>query len=131
MNADGSLDTNFNTGFGSGPDDAVHALAIQAGAQVLVGGSFTNFNATAANRIARLNTDGTLDTNFVAAVGVGANNVVEGIAVQPDDRIVLVGQFTQANGRDPQSHHPVAADGRAGSHHQFWQWAPMATCGGV
>jgi len=98
LNADGSLDTNFNAGFGSGPDGSVHALAIQNTGQVLVGGGFTNFNGTALNRIARLNTDGTLDTNFVAAIGTGADHLVEGILLQPDDRIVLVGQFTQVNG---------------------------------
>ena len=41
-----------------------------------------------------MNTDGTVDTNFVG----GTSDSVEGIALQPDNRIVLVGQFTQANG---------------------------------
>lgn len=98
LNADGSLDTNFNTGFGTGPNAAVQALAVQTGGQVLVGGSFTNFNGTLVNRIVRLNNDGTLDTIFVTALGTGANNAVESILMQPDNRIVLVGQFTQFNG---------------------------------
>ncbi len=98
LNADGSLDASFNAGFGSGPDAAVHALAIQPGGQVLVGGGFTHINTTAINYIARLNPDGTMDASFTAAVGVGANNVVEGIALQTDNRIVLVGQFSKVNG---------------------------------
>jgi uncharacterized delta-60 repeat protein len=98
LNANGSLDTNFTANFGSGPNGIVHALAIQTGGQVLVGGNFTSFNGMALNRIARLNTDGTLDANFVAAVGAGANSAIEGIVLQPDNRIVLIGQFTQANG---------------------------------
>jgi uncharacterized delta-60 repeat protein len=98
LNVDGTVDTNFTVGFGLGPDAAIHAIAIQSDGRVLVGGDFTNFNGTVLNHIARLNTDGTLDTNFTTNVGLGANDSVEGITLQPDDRIVLVGQFTQANG---------------------------------
>lgn len=98
LNVDGSLDTTFNAVLGSGPNADVQALVIQMDGRVLVGGSFTNFNETILNRIARLNTDGALDSGFTTAVGMGANNVVEGIRIQPDNRIVLVGQFTQVNG---------------------------------
>ena len=95
LNADGSLDTNFNAGFGAGTGGgAVRALAIQLDGRVLAGGSFTRFNGLPVNNIVRLNTDGTVDTNFVG----GANDSVEGIALQADNRIILVGQFTQANG---------------------------------
>ena len=98
LNADGSLDTNFNAGLGSGPNGAIRALSVQIDGQVLVGGSFTLFNGAAVNNVLRLNTDGTLDTSFAAAVGSGANNDVEGLLTQPDNRIVVVGQFTQFNG---------------------------------
>ncbi len=95
LNVDGSLDTNFNAGFAPGTaGGAVRALAIQLDGRVLVGGSFTNFNNAPASHIIRLNTDGTVDTNFVG----GASDSVEGIALQADNRIILVGQFTQANG---------------------------------
>lgn len=99
LNADGSLDTNFNNGFGLGASGAVRALAIQLDGRVLVGGSFTNFNGTPVNYVVRLNTDGTVDTSFVASPGVpvGTTDPVEGIALQSDNRIVLVGAFTQAN----------------------------------
>ena len=93
LNVDGTVDTNFTAGFGLGPDAAVHAIAIQSDGRILVGGDFTNFNGTVLNHIARLNTDGTLDTSFTANVGLGANDSVEGITLQPDNRIVLVGQF--------------------------------------
>jgi len=94
LNVDGSLDTNFNANLGLGAVGAVRALAIQLDGRVLVGGSFTNFNGTSANHVVRLNTDGTVDTSFVAGTG----DSVEGIALQADNRIVLVGQFVQANG---------------------------------
>ncbi|MEI6197654.1 MAG: Calx-beta domain-containing protein, partial [Verrucomicrobiota bacterium] len=65
LNVDGSVDTNFNASLGVGPNNSVNAIVIQPDGRVLVGGSFTNFNGTALNRLVRLNTDGTLDTNFV------------------------------------------------------------------
>jgi uncharacterized delta-60 repeat protein len=98
LNVDGSLDTNFNANLGFGPSGTVQALAIQAGGQVLVGGSFTNFNGTVVSCMVRLNPDGTLDTSFIAAIGTGADGSVDGIALQADNRIVLVGNFTQFNG---------------------------------
>jgi uncharacterized delta-60 repeat protein len=96
LNQDGSVDQTFNLGVG--PNDVVHALAIQLDGRVLVGGNFTNFNGTAINRIARLNADGSLDTNFVADLGTGLNDVVSAIAIQPDNRIIVGGQFTSDNG---------------------------------
>src|ERR1035437_5777093 len=93
LNLDGSADTNFNASLGFGPNDAVHAIAIQADGRVLPGGSFTNFNGMVLGHIVRLNVDGTRDTSFVAS----ASDSVEGIALQADNRIVLVGQFTLAN----------------------------------
>ena len=98
LNMDGSVDTNFNASLGTGPNNSVSAIVIQPDGRVLVGGSFTNFNGVALNRIIRLNPDGTPDTNFVANLGAGANGTVEAIALQPDNRIVVVGQFTQAGG---------------------------------
>ena len=98
LNADGSLDPTFSANFGSGPSSAVNAIAIQDDGRILVGGGFTNFDGIGVNHIVRLNADGSVDTNFVANVGSAANGTVEGIAVQSDNRIVLVGEFTQANG---------------------------------
>ena len=96
LNVDGSVDTNFSANIGANND--IRAIAIQTDGSVLVGGDFTSVNGTAVNRIARLNPDGSLDTNFVSAVGLGANGTVEAITIQSDNRIVLAGDFTQANG---------------------------------
>lgn len=97
LNFDGSLDTNYIAALGSNANAAVRALAVQLDGKVLVGGNFTNFNGTAVSRLIRLNTDGSLDTDFATAVS-GGNGAVEAIAVQPDNRIVVSGQFTSFNG---------------------------------
>ncbi len=96
LNGDGSVDTNFDLNLGA--NDTVRAITIQIDGGILIGGDFTSVNGTNQNHIARLNSDGTLDTNFVVNVGAGVNYTVQAIAVQADNRIVLGGQFTSDNG---------------------------------
>ena len=96
LNGDGSVDTNFD--LNSGANDTVRAIVIQIDGGILIGGDFTNVNGVALNHVARLNTDGSLDATFTSNVVAGANNTVQAIAVQADNRIVLAGQFTSANG---------------------------------
>jgi uncharacterized delta-60 repeat protein/uncharacterized repeat protein (TIGR01451 family) len=96
LNPDGSLDATFNPG--QGATNAVRAIAIQLDGNIVVGGSFTNFDVAPLNYIARLNPDGSLDSNFTANVGPGADDTVDAILLQPDTRIVLVGAFTHVNG---------------------------------
>jgi len=62
LNADGSLDTGFDPG--SGASSTVNAVAVQADGKVLIGGSFSSVNGVTRSRVARLNTDGSLDTGF-------------------------------------------------------------------
>ncbi len=98
LNSDGSLDLTFDPG--AGASDTVRALALQLDGRVLVGGSFTNSFPAASgltfNHIARLNLDGSADGTF--NVSPGTDDTVQAIAVQPDNRILLAGQFLRANG---------------------------------
>ncbi len=86
-------DTTFGMGGFSG---APYVVQIQHDGKVVVGGLFESFKNVRQNNIARLNTDGTLDKTF--ATGLGANNRIMGIAIQPDGRIILVGWFSSFNG---------------------------------
>ena len=45
----------------------------------------------------RLNADGTLDTTFNPG-GAGADAQVNGVVLQPDGKILIVGYFTSYNG---------------------------------
>lgn len=89
LNSDGSLDASFNPG--SGANDVVSDIAIQNDGKILIGGNFTSYNGTSINRIAKLNTDGTLDTDFNP--GTGANNPVISVAIQSDGKILIGGWF--------------------------------------
>ena len=96
LNADGSLDTTFNAACTSscGFVGVVSALAVQSNGKIIVGGGFTTYNGSAVNRIARLNTDGSLDTTFNAASTVGFNSSVNAVALQADGKIIAGGGFT-------------------------------------
>ena len=88
-----SVDSAYVTG--SGPNSHVHALALQADGKAIIGGQFTSYNGTGRNRIARINTDGSLDSSFT---GSGLNNYTEKIAIQADGKAIIVGHFTSVNG---------------------------------
>jgi uncharacterized delta-60 repeat protein len=101
LNADGSLDATFSVG--TGVDKDVEAIALQADGKVIIGGQFTSYNGTGRNRIARLNSDGTLDSTFnpgtgVEFAGTSTNIFVDGIALQPDGKIIIGGLFATYNG---------------------------------
>jgi hypothetical protein len=53
LNADGTLDTSFNTGTGISETD-IEAVALQTDGKILIGGGFSTFNGQTVNRIARL-----------------------------------------------------------------------------
>ncbi len=100
LNADGTLDTSFNAG-GVGTDGTVYAVAVQPDGKILIGGFLQSYNgdADASDKIARLNTDGTLDTSFnYGGAGAGAGNQVFAVAVQSDGKIIIGGDFTSYNG---------------------------------
>ncbi len=80
----------------AGANGAVYTTILQPDGKILIGGQFTTYNGITANRIARLNTDGTLDTTFT--VGTGADSSVNTITLQPDGKILIGGAFTTYNG---------------------------------
>jgi uncharacterized delta-60 repeat protein len=94
LNANGSLDNTFDPGGGS--NGGVKALALQSNGKVVIGGDFTTVNGTNRNHIARLNTDGSLDSSFDP--GTGANGSIVSVALQPDGKVLIAGDFTTVNG---------------------------------
>jgi uncharacterized delta-60 repeat protein len=106
LNADGSLDTDFNeTGkaiIGVGPSwDTAYAVAVQANGKIVLAGTSLNASNSGEFSLIRLNTDGSLDLSFnssgKALFPVGGT-YAEGhsIALQSDGKIVVAGH--QASG---------------------------------
>ena len=93
LNASGTLDLSFNPN--GGANAAVWSVSVQADAKVLIAGSFTTFNGTPRNRVARLNSDGSLDNTFDP--GIGADNIVYDLLLQPNGKMLIGGLFTRYN----------------------------------
>lgn len=99
LNTDGSVDSGFNpttiadnTTF----KPSLQSLALQSDGKVVIGGQFTDVGGVSRNRIARLNTDGSLDATFDP--GIGANKTVNSLAMQADGKIIAGGDFTNIVG---------------------------------
>ena len=94
FNSDGSVDTSFV--YGTGFNNLVRYIAIQSDGKILVGGSFTTYNGTSANRIIRLNSNGSIDTSFI--IGTGFNNFVTSIGIDSNGNVFIGGDYTTYNG---------------------------------
>lgn len=92
LNANGTLDTTFNPG--NGANMRVDELSLQPDGKILIGGIFTLFGGVARNRVARLNTDGSLDTTFEPDV----DGSVTAFHVQANGKVVIGGNFAMVDG---------------------------------
>ncbi len=88
LNADGSLDTSFNSG--TEATSRVNGLAVQTDGKVLIG--------VAGSTVKRLNTDGTLDNTFTTTMTPQVG-VLE-IKLQADGKILIGGGWDFLNGAE-------------------------------
>ena len=92
LNADGTLDGNYDPNFNS----RINAIVAQSDGKVVVGGTFSGFTPagvavpTARAYIARVNTDGTVDTNYATI----PNSSVTALAIQGDGKVIAGGTFS-------------------------------------
>ena len=99
--APGSVDTTLLTG--SGFNNVVNSLSMQADGSVLAGGLFSVVNQYPFNQVARLNPDGSVDTSFLAQMG-GSDGVVQTVFSQPPAAgqtagpIMVAGTFAHFDG---------------------------------
>ena len=94
LNSDGTRDTSFD--IGTGFSGNINTLVIQSDGKILAGGDFTTYQGVSANRIIRLNSDGTRDTSF--DIGTGFNSTVSALAIQSDGKVIVGGVFTTYQG---------------------------------
>ena len=62
--AAGDLDPSFNPGTGATIAGTVYAMVIQGDGKIVLGGSFSSYNGVSCNGLARVNSDGSLDSSF-------------------------------------------------------------------
>jgi len=98
VNDNGTVDMDFDPH----PSLRVFSLRQQADGKVLLSGDFESLQpnsepaATPRNRIARVNSDGTVDLGF----NPDASSEVGSVALQADGRIILVGGFETVQGNN-------------------------------
>lgn len=81
--ATGALDTSFNPG--TGPNNYINAMDVQADGKLIIGGTFSSYNGVARGGIARINTDGSLDTSFVP--GTASNTQYKALRIEADGSV--------------------------------------------
>lgn len=90
----GAFDNTFNQG--TGANGYVHSMVVQPDGKILIGGSFTTYNGVSRNSVARINSDGTLDTSFDP--GTGSDYWVRSVLLLPNGKLMVGGNFTTFNG---------------------------------
>ncbi len=93
LNSDGSLDDAFDSLAFPASIASVRSLAVQADGKILISGDSFSYDFAPTN-VARLNQDGSMDTSFQANV----KGPVSKVLLQPDDQVLICGQFTQVAG---------------------------------
>jgi uncharacterized delta-60 repeat protein/gliding motility-associated-like protein len=99
LNTDGSIDNSFKAigisdlvSLGSFPTK----IALQNNGQIILSGIFNGINGSGRVNLVRLNTDGTIDCTFDP--GAGTDSIISSMQLQPDDQILIAGDFTSYDG---------------------------------
>lgn len=94
LNADGGRDVSFDikTGFNGNVRD----VTMQPDGKIIVNGEFTTYQGSGQKRLIRLNADGTKDSSF--NIGTGFDGSVLAIALQPDKKLIVGGNFKNYQG---------------------------------
>lgn len=107
LNSDGSIDSSFTHGiiFNASYGYWIQSIAMQSDGKYVVAGEFTTTGTNSNARIARINSNGTLDTSFsVYTTGTmdhpinGFENFIDKVAIQTDGKILVACGGFRANG---------------------------------
>lgn len=107
LNSDGSYDATYNVGFGA--NSLINSVSIASDDKVIIGGMFSTYNSTSVTRIARINTDGSLDITFDP--GLGPNEQVRSTFIRSDGKILIAGDFSSYNSIDANYYALLNEDG--------------------
>ena len=94
LNADGTVDKTFDTG--TSTYKAIQKAILQKDGKIIILGYFTEFNGVQKNYIARLNSDGTIDSTY--QTGTGSGGVLFAGLLQNDGKLLIFGNIKNFNG---------------------------------
>jgi uncharacterized delta-60 repeat protein len=98
---DGTLESTATFDIGTGPDSSVSCVAVQADGKILICGTFITVNGQTRRDLARLEANGAVESTATfnpVNLTTGSFNPVRYLAVQPDGKILIAGDFTTVNG---------------------------------
>lgn len=107
--ADGTPDGSVSVSFGAG-DDKLKGLVVQADGKILIAGSNTAADGSSNAVVARLNSNGALDSSFgedssdgtpngVVSISLGSgDDSAEALALQADGKILIAGDHVASDG---------------------------------
>jgi uncharacterized delta-60 repeat protein len=93
LNTDGTIDSTFNVG--SGVNNTAVDIAIQSDGKIYIVGAFNTYNGVQRNQIARINTNGSLDTTF--AIGNYNSANMDSVLIDSNGKILITGGFSYYN----------------------------------
>jgi uncharacterized delta-60 repeat protein len=108
LKSDGTLDPTFDPG--TGADEAIDLVALQSDGKILIAGPFTTVAGKARARVARLNSDGTLDSSF----DPGAGPTEPSIPGAPDGPAAIIDLVVDGSGKAVMAGSFFAFDGVPG-----------------
>jgi uncharacterized delta-60 repeat protein len=98
LRASGSLDDTFRADVEPGLNGAVDSLAVQPDGRIIAGGEFTTLDGLERGYIARFNSDGSPDASFDSGAGTGDAGTVSEVQLQPNGKILVLGDFDAFGG---------------------------------
>lgn len=96
LNPDGSTDAGFSTIYGFSGFPSLNDVLLQPDGKIVVVGGFSTYGPANRSGIVRINPDGSLDPSFDP--GSAFYGTPYSVALQPDGKLVVVGNFTNYNG---------------------------------
>ena len=96
LNSDGSFDSSFTPL--SDANGFIYGQAIQSDGKIIIVGNFTTVNGQSRSGIARLNSDGTLDSTYNVGSGFVITDIIEDVQLTSDGKAIITGGFTSYNG---------------------------------
>ena len=109
LNADGTLDRSFAEQ--EGLNGQVNALVIQPTGQIVAGGTFSEAGKREILNLVRYDANGQIDAAFGGGASPGPNGSVFALAVQPDGKILVGGNFNSIFGKPRHAIARLNADG--------------------
>ena len=105
----GSIYNSYNSGSFNG---VVYTSTLQPDQKIIAAGAFTTYSGSTANRLARINTNGTLDITFNPGSGFDIFNTRNSkIVVDQENNIHVVGPFTAYSGSQVNGYVKLAPNG--------------------